>query len=384
MLRGDDDNEPNSPSGLMDRFSPTFASNKKAPAHANTIQQTSPNHNAGNNGHNNVILFAGSLVSNPNPAAQPTWFLAKDPDPMMQALLENMLAIESSLLELRMKARLFQDSVGFLCRTMTDQANCFARLCKDDIALGHSTEIYATMVHQNLQSNAFAKLCESLELKVYEPINVNLLVLSEIKARAHERETLRKKSKGRPTSSSSAFADMTAHLFEELAALQKHRYDFVRGLHEGLKSTQRRFFTEVSGALSTEGLDVTVPKQLPDLPKSPSHGPSLRNATKPVISPSSGVSASATQPPGKEEVILIAKPLGTKFDPSADQVNASSAPAFSRFNRDTAPQSEAPVVVSKPVELAPVKGTQPTKSSTVQAERKPTFDEDDDSDFDTV
>ena len=84
---------------------------------------------------------------------------------------ENLISIEASLLELKNKAKLFQESTGFFCRTMTDQAQSFAKLTKEDYSVGPAALAYANTVHYNLEEAAYGKLRETLELKVFEPMS---------------------------------------------------------------------------------------------------------------------------------------------------------------------------------------------------------------------
>jgi len=339
------------------------------------------------------------------------------------ASLENMLSIEASLLELRLKAKMFQDSAGFLCRTMNDQAVCYSRLCKGHATLGTSTTSYAAVTKTALQENAFNRLRDALELKVYEPIKVNLMVLSDIKARAHERDALRRRSKpmtskGPPGSASSEFASLTARLFDELAALQHHRFDFVRGLYEGLKTAQRRFFQDISNALESPDLDVvslvkspaTVPAAVTtqdklsridddSYPMSPSAKPT---APPPTVKAAPIVPLSSfTQPSSTiiREVAVTDRIVAT-FDPLADQVSDSTAPAFARFKEKDSPvasmeafgfsddeEEEAWSSKVSTIKLPPA-----TKPTTLRAgKQKPAVrnrnvadDDDDDGDFETV
>ena len=233
-----------------------------------------------------------------------------------------MLATEHSLLELRLKARMFQDSVGFLCRTMGDQALGLSRLCKDDETMAKATEQYSITCKGVIGGSAYDNFCELFELKVFEPINVNLMVLNEIKARAHERDALRRKQKSakNPSSFNQEFSMLTARLFEELAALNMHRYDVIRGIYEGLKTSQRRFFALVSSSLNESALD--------PLPKTRLAEPQAADSRPLAIQPEA-----PQEQPTKQDV-LLAMPSGTRFDPDADRVKSETAPAFSRLRKE--------------------------------------------------
>jgi len=307
---------------------------------------------------------------------------------------------------LRMKARLFHDSVSFLCRTMTDQANCVARLSGGEPTFGSNTAVFAAITKAAIQESALSRLSENMEMKVLEPIRVNLEIIDEVKARAYQREQLLKKRTQKNQSGASELNSLTAHLFEELSALKQHRFDIIRGVFEGLKLIQRRFFGDCVRTLESPDIDTTYLR--PDL--SPSRDvvfpsdqarasplvldSSLENkSTSPTINIASNESRSASpmvrtatpSTPVKREV-LVATPLVSSFNPMADQINVHDAPAFSRFgNRNGNYEEERPPV--KPP--TPSKSSSPTKGlekakSPMSTAQNFGINEDDDSEFDTV
>jgi hypothetical protein len=322
--------------------------------------------------------------------------------------------VEASLLELRLKAKRFQDSVAFLCRTMTDQAECISRICKDDLNdVGRSTQRYAEITKGYIQETAFQKLCEGLELKVFEPINVNLMVLNEIKARAQARDAMRKKKniKGPSTAANPEFAAITARLFEELAALKQHRYDFIRGLYDGLKTIQRRFFDDCTTALQSREIDV-VPKTEVDRTHTNRNTKTITDTSSekmssfsPVTSPSPPSihipnSANKTPTATAKKEIMIATPAATRFNPLADQIDIDKAPAFSRFKKngtsscesqsddeDECDMQETTTTITQKLSNTWTDGARKNVTNTnirQQDASRRAFEDEDDEEFDTV
>lgn len=85
MLRGEDEVElPTSPTAKGQQQA-------KSDSSRSLLSGTSAKEGNGNGGSpifaaTSIITMSSISASAPNPAAQAVWFLAKDPDPMMQAL----------------------------------------------------------------------------------------------------------------------------------------------------------------------------------------------------------------------------------------------------------------------------------------------------------
>jgi len=118
-----------------------------------------------------------------------------DPDPMMQALYGNILSLEQVLMTLHKNVVNFVRAANFVCLNMQTLASNISIICAQDEALAEDTVKYAEAVSKMSGSDASSTrgcFVEHMEMKVLEPINVNLSVLADVKKRMMAREGLRK------------------------------------------------------------------------------------------------------------------------------------------------------------------------------------------------
>jgi len=175
-----------------------------------------------------------------------------DPDPMMRALYDNLLALETKLRTLHGNAANFVKSVNFIALNMLTTAANIEAFCVEDEALRIDTKIYSKVMNEVGGRGPDTVRCHTIrnvELKVLEPLNVNLIVLQEIKARMGQREIARKAQRRKSIGTlfdkhknkqvaASEFAALTQSLFEELTTVHLHRVDFVRSPYQALKRFQ--------------------------------------------------------------------------------------------------------------------------------------------------
>jgi len=247
--------------------------------------------------------------------------LLNESDPMLRALLENMVQLEQSLVAIRVRAQVLEESMRRLCRDMIETAACFAALCADDKALSAHAHSYraacANVGSEGYANGALEQIRDMLALKVFEPVRANLGVIHEIKTRARARDALKKKlprsvgagaGAGITSEQDLELAKLTSRLFDELSALRQHRMDFIRGPFEAIKVASQRFCAEAASRLEASALEQSPRPSAAEMARA--------RAIRPVT-----VAASGTIP------------VQGRFDPNADKVKAPPA-AFARFVHD--------------------------------------------------
>ncbi len=182
----------------------------------------------------------------------------KETDPMLNALFENIVDIQNVLMKLRSDVESFLTGIDAMCGGMKVLSEGIHDACKNDEALSKDTDKYRSIVDSlmNMESNpddpsksARRTLREFVENKVRGPIEVNLVVLSNVLRRMLERDA--KLSSARKSGRKAPDQAETQCLFDELTALHQHRFDFIRGPYQALKKAQHVFFSQCTDTLAS-------------------------------------------------------------------------------------------------------------------------------------
>ena len=292
-------------------------------------------------------------------------------DPMLCALLDEVIDLEGMLLSLKADVLFFMNGITSACGGLSRLTKGIFKACTGDSALAKDTEKYyfaalGIFGEPSTSANtcALQRLQDYVENKVLGPLGVNLEVIANLANRMKERDARLASSRRK-----GGDPEETKALFEELSALHQHRYDFLRGPYQSLKKAQHAFFTECVAALEPSLGVAPRPATSADVKKAPPAlvSPSATEMLSKIESSGKIIngnddgqitdideegdsdsdeevararrvlkarakrraakkkSKQKRQPPSAEESIQIATPINSAFDPSLDAPSGGRA-----------------------------------------------------------